>query len=88
MRGELVESSRRVSTRPTVLVVDDEPLVRWLVCEMLSDSGYGVTQVSDALQALTAVKACGPNIDDLRRRIIRCGLNDAMAASSTEAKAV
>lgn len=57
MRGELLEFSRRVSTAPTVLVVDDEPLVRWSVCETLGESGYTVTQAGDALQALTEVRA-------------------------------
>ena len=51
-----------MSTTPTVLVVDDEPLVRWSVCETLGESGYGVAQAGDALQALTAVKASGPDI--------------------------
>ena len=41
----------------TVLVVDDEPLVRWSVAETLVDSGYAVTQAGDALQALESVKA-------------------------------
>jgi DNA-binding NtrC family response regulator len=42
---------------PTVLVVDDEPLVRWSLAETLIDSGYCVTQAGDALQALEAVAA-------------------------------
>jgi DNA-binding NtrC family response regulator len=37
---------------PTVLVVDDEPLVRWSVAETLGDSGYRVTAVADAAAAL------------------------------------
>ena len=38
-----------------VLVVDDEPLIRWSVCETLSDLGYDVEQASDAAAALRAV---------------------------------
>src|SRR4051812_31679769 len=32
----------------TVLIVDDEPLVRWSVGETLNDSGYRVTSAADA----------------------------------------
>ena len=46
-----------VNSTHTVLVVDDEPLVRWSVAETLGDSGYAVTQAGDALQALESVKA-------------------------------
>ena len=42
---------------PSVLVVDDEPLVRWSVAETLGDSGYAVSQAGDALQALESVTA-------------------------------
>lgn len=38
-----------------VLVVDDEPLIRWSVSETLSDLGYDVEQASDAAAALRTV---------------------------------
>jgi len=38
-----------------VLVVDDEPLIRWSVAESLSDLGYDVEQASDAGSALRIV---------------------------------
>lgn len=38
-----------------VLVVDDEPLVRWSLSETLRDSGYDVTQVADAQSAIRTV---------------------------------
>ena len=38
-----------------VLVVDDEPLIRWSVSETLSDLGYDVEQASDAAAALRSV---------------------------------
>jgi two-component system, NtrC family, response regulator AtoC len=41
--------------KPVVLVVDDEPLVRWSVSETLRDSGYDVTEAADAASALRAV---------------------------------
>src|ERR1041384_2940392 len=40
---------------PNVLVVDDEPLVRWSVAETLEESGYRVTEAGDALSALEAL---------------------------------
>ncbi|HET9832813.1 MAG TPA: response regulator [Vicinamibacterales bacterium] len=60
--GELLESRHSVNTTPTVLVVDDEPLVRWSVAETLGDSGYAVTQAGDALQALESVKAAPADV--------------------------
>jgi two-component system, NtrC family, response regulator AtoC len=38
-----------------VLVVDDEPLIRWSVAETLSDCGYLVVQTGDACGARSAV---------------------------------
>ena len=38
-----------------VLVVDDEPLIRWSVCETLSELGYDVEQAADAGTALRTV---------------------------------
>lgn len=38
-----------------ILVVDDEPLIRWSVAESLSDLGYDVEQAGDATSALRTV---------------------------------
>jgi CheY-like chemotaxis protein len=46
-----------------VLVVDDEPLVRWSVAETLEDCGYRVTQAGDALSALEALNGKGGAAD-------------------------
>jgi DNA-binding NtrC family response regulator len=35
-----------------VLVVDDEPLIRWSVCEVLRESGHEVTEASDGASAV------------------------------------
>jgi DNA-binding NtrC family response regulator len=40
---------------PTVLVVDDEALIRWSLTEMLGDRGYAVTEAGDARMAVDAV---------------------------------
>jgi len=36
----------------TVLVVDDEPLIRWAVCQVLADAGYGVIEAGSAGEAM------------------------------------
>ena len=46
-----------------VLVVDDEPLIRWSVCETLSDLGYDVEQAGDAGSALRRVSAADRPFD-------------------------
>jgi len=46
----------------TVLVVDDEPVVRMLVGEVLRDMGYGVVEASDGIQA-TKLLESGRRID-------------------------
>jgi DNA-binding NtrC family response regulator len=38
-----------------VLVIDDEPLIRWSVAESLADAGYIVEQAADAASALKIV---------------------------------
>jgi DNA-binding NtrC family response regulator len=42
---------------PPVLVVDDEPLIRWSVSQSLADLGYSVEEASDAASALKIVVA-------------------------------
>jgi light-regulated signal transduction histidine kinase (bacteriophytochrome) len=41
----------------TVLVVDDEPVVRMLISEVLRDLGYGVIEASDGAQAMKILDA-------------------------------
>jgi len=41
---------------PTVLVVDDEALIRWSLTELLGDRGYAVTEAGNARMAVAAVK--------------------------------
>jgi DNA-binding NtrC family response regulator len=56
-------SGPRVGKLPTageksprrVLVVDDEPLIRWSISESLSDLGMDVQQAGDAISALRAI---------------------------------
>ena len=47
-------------TQIKVLVVDDEPLIRWAVTEMLGDLGYRVVQAGDARGAMSAISESAP----------------------------
>ena len=54
------ESQGNISGRagkfpPHVLIVDDEPLIRWSIAETLADAGVDVEQAADAAAALHTV---------------------------------
>ena len=38
-----------------VLVVDDEPLIRWSLAEVLGESGHSVTEAGDGASAVRAL---------------------------------
>ena len=40
----------------SVLIVDDEPLIRWSLAETLTDQGYGVLEAADGQAAVEALK--------------------------------
>jgi DNA-binding NtrC family response regulator len=46
-----------------VLVVDDEPLIRWSLAETLAESGHSVSEAGDAASALSALRAVGTPVD-------------------------
>ena len=43
--------------KPTVLVVEDEVLLRQTICEVLRDEGYKVVEASSAREAIAALRA-------------------------------
>ena len=47
----------------SVLLVDDEPLIRWSLAETLSERGYRVLEAGDGRGALEALKASLAPID-------------------------
>ena len=44
----------------TILVVDDEPLIRWAIREGLEEAGYAVVEAGTATEALARVSEGGP----------------------------
>jgi DNA-binding NtrC family response regulator len=48
---------------PSVLVVDDEALIRWSLAEMLGERGYVVTEAGDARTAVAAIEGAGQPFD-------------------------
>jgi CheY-like chemotaxis protein len=48
------------SSVPTVLVVEDEMMVRMPIAEYLRDCGYNVVEAGDAAEAISAVSEAGP----------------------------
>jgi two-component system phosphate regulon response regulator OmpR len=49
-------------TQPQILVVDDDPAIRELISEYLSDAGYTVTTAADAAAMRGAVEARVPDV--------------------------
>lgn len=49
-------SSRALQRKARVLIVDDEPAIREIVSELLSDEGYAVRCVRDGVEALEAIE--------------------------------
>jgi DNA-binding NtrC family response regulator len=52
-----------LESRRHILVVDDEPLIRWSVAESLSDLGFDVEQAADASGALRCVTTAANPFD-------------------------
>lgn len=63
--AELRDFSRMEKKTPAVrvLVVDDEPLIRWSLTETLADCGYQVVESSDGHGAKTAVRDASREFD-------------------------
>jgi len=53
--SEFPQATAKKPALPRVLVVDDEPLIRWSVAETLADRGYEVVETGDACGARAKV---------------------------------
>jgi DNA-binding NtrC family response regulator len=56
-RGKLPMAEEKLP-RPVVLVIDDEPLIRWSLSEGLKESGYAVRQAANGAEAWKELDAC------------------------------
>jgi signal transduction histidine kinase len=70
----------------TLLLVDDEPLVRTGTADMLEDLGYCVVQAESGPEALTLLRQCRGHIDALVTDYLMPGMNGA--ALAREARAI
>lgn len=52
--------SEEQSTAFTILVVEDEPMVRFPIAEYLRECGYHVLEACNAAEAIAAIDAAGP----------------------------
>jgi DNA-binding NtrC family response regulator len=52
-----------ISAPLRVLVVDDEPLIRWSLAETLTDEGHSVVEAGDAKAAFASVENTGAPFD-------------------------
>lgn len=70
-------------TQSTILVVEDEPLLRMTVCEELEDRGFSVLEAEDAESAFRIIESA-PGIDllftDIRLPGTLSGWDVALAA--------
>jgi DNA-binding NtrC family response regulator len=57
------DMARHFSPPGRILVVDDEPLIRWALNERLSSAGYHVDQAEDGASTLAYFRAGEPPID-------------------------
>jgi DNA-binding NtrC family response regulator len=53
--GEITRIMREKLPTPTVLVVDDEPLIRWSLSEGLTEAGYAVRLAANGAEARTVL---------------------------------
>jgi two-component system, NtrC family, nitrogen regulation response regulator GlnG len=61
--SEISATTRRISSAPRVLVVDDEPLIRWALSDRLASAGCLVCEAGDGCSALDYFREGASRID-------------------------
>ena len=59
----------------SVLVVDDEPIVRRFACRVLREAGYGVKEAADGLDALSLIRSGVVDLDAVVSDIVMPRMN-------------
>ena len=69
-----------VSTKPRILLVDDEPLVRLATANMLAEAGFEVIEAESGERAIEIVQA-GPHLDGVVTDYAMPGMSGATLAN-------
>jgi PAS domain S-box-containing protein len=77
--GELSDDERAASGRGTILVVDDEPMVREAATSLLEAAGYCVIEAADGLEAVSIFRRQWPEIDAVLLDMTMPGMGGAEA---------
>jgi len=78
---EAAENKPMEQGTQTILVVEDEEMVRGLICEVLRREGYRVVACGDAAEGIEASRRHGPGIDLLLTDVLMPGMNGPEMAS-------
>jgi two-component system cell cycle sensor histidine kinase/response regulator CckA len=66
----------------SVLVVDDEPMIRWFAARVLREEGFGVHEATDGAEALELIRAGIPDLDVVLSDIVMPGMNGVQLVQS------
>ncbi len=62
-------------SRPVVLIVEDEPLLRWNAVAMVEDAGFDVVEAANAIEAISILE---------KRRDVRAVFTDVQMPGSID----
>ena len=71
------------SPRGTLLIIEDEPLIRWSLTQALGDAHYDVCEASTGAEAMAAIDACGRTCGRLAAVLLDLRLPDVADLSLT-----
>jgi two-component system cell cycle sensor histidine kinase/response regulator CckA len=72
---DAMDSKQMEQMKQTILLVEDEEMVRGLICEVLRREGYRVLACSDATEGIETSIRLGPRIDLLLTDVVMPGMN-------------